>query len=97
MALLKPGRGSFGAWQLTIGVGFPGSSHHCAGVAFFPSITGLWLSQKVRRCWPLIGQWESPLSFCLLAHNSLGSLVGSPRHYTVPDCSSVEGSLPAKV
>ncbi|KAJ6655278.1 hypothetical protein lerEdw1_005470 [Lerista edwardsae] len=58
--LLKLGRGSFGAWQLTIGVGFPGSSHHCAGVAFFPSITGLWLSQKVSRCWPLIVQWEGP-------------------------------------
>lgn len=70
--LLELGRGSSGAWQLTMEMGFSICPRLfpslCRGGIFPFHYKSLTLPQKVRRCWPSMGQWESSLSFyaCLL-------------------------------
>lgn len=86
--LLELGRGSSGAWQLTMEMGFsicPRLFPSLCGGGIFPfHYKSLTLPQKVRRCWPLIGSvGELLVLLCLLAHSSLASFVSSPRHYIV--------------
>lgn len=70
--LLELGRGSSGAWQLTMEMGFSICPRLfpslCRGGIFPFHYKSLTFPQKVRRGWPLMGQWESSLSFyaCLL-------------------------------